>query len=92
MKVSLATLALLLTVAALHTEADREPANDPVICCFAHISLKIPFKHVQAYYRTSDACHLPAVIFQTKKGWLFCANPSEDWVQEYIRDLDSRSK
>ncbi|TKC35483.1 hypothetical protein EI555_004130 [Monodon monoceros] len=26
--------------------------------------------------------------FQTKRGRQLCANPSEDWVQEYITDLE----
>ena len=30
----------------------------------------------------------PLLSFKTKKGRQVCADPSEDWVQEYITDLE----
>ncbi|KAB0396114.1 hypothetical protein E2I00_004582 [Balaenoptera physalus] len=33
----------------------------------------------------------PLHSFQTKRGQEVCADPSEDWVQEYITDLELRA-
>ncbi|KAF5916062.1 regakine-1-like [Diceros bicornis minor] len=91
MKGSLATLAFLL-IAALHSEANEEPANDQTPCCFSYISRKISLRFVKDYYRTSDLCPMPAVVFLTGKGRQVCVNPGVAWVQEYITYLDSQSK
>ncbi|KAB0396097.1 hypothetical protein E2I00_004565 [Balaenoptera physalus] len=38
----------------------------------------------------SSVCNTFVLLqsFQTKRGRQLCANPSEDWVQEYITDLE----
>ncbi|XP_006174920.2 regakine-1 [Camelus ferus] len=59
MRVSLATLAFLLTIAALHSEASPEPADNPTTCCLSYISRKIPLSFVKDYERTSDLCSQP---------------------------------
>ncbi|EPY88428.1 C-C motif chemokine 3 [Camelus dromedarius] len=90
MRVSLATLAFLLTIAALHSEASPEPADNPTTCCLSYISRKIPLSFVKDYERTSDLCSQPGVIFLTKKMRQICADPKEAWVEKYIRYLDSQ--
>ncbi|XP_045745322.1 regakine-1-like [Mirounga angustirostris] len=94
MKVILATLAFLLILAVLYTEANEEPVNKltPGPCCFAYISRRVPLRFVEGYDRTSDQCPTPGVIFLTRQGRQICANPSVAWVQEYIRHLDHVSK
>uniref|UniRef100_A0A4W2GI76 C-C motif chemokine n=1 Tax=Bos indicus x Bos taurus TaxID=30522 RepID=A0A4W2GI76_BOBOX len=62
--------------------------NTPTDCCFSFVSRQIPRKLVDDYYETSSQCSKPGIIFQTKKGRQVCANPTEDWVQEYITDLE----
>ncbi|XP_040091714.1 C-C motif chemokine 3-like [Oryx dammah] len=63
-------------------------ANTPADCCFSFVSRQIPRKLVDDYYETSSQCSKPGVIFWTKRGRQVCADPSEDWVQEYITDLE----
>nr|XP_014717732.1 regakine-1-like [Equus asinus] len=91
MRGSLVTLAFLLTLAALHSEASEEPANNQASCCFSFISRKIPLRFVRDYDRTSELCLMPGVIFHTKTGRQICTNPSDAWVQQYIRYLDGKS-
>ncbi|XP_040100015.1 regakine-1-like [Oryx dammah] len=86
-RVSLATLAFLLTLAILHSEANEEPADNllfllhvkgnPTLSCG-----KLP----------KDQCPQPEVIFQTKSGQSICADPGQAWVQKYIKYLDQKSK
>ncbi|XP_057571911.1 C-C motif chemokine 3-like [Hippopotamus amphibius kiboko] len=90
MEVPGAALAILLLTAALscHINSASLGANTPTSCCFSYISRPIPRKFVNDYYETSSQCSKPGVIFQTKRGREVCADPSEDWVQEYITDLE----
>uniref|UniRef100_A0A4W2E860 C-C motif chemokine n=1 Tax=Bos indicus x Bos taurus TaxID=30522 RepID=A0A4W2E860_BOBOX len=62
--------------------------NNPTDCCFSFVSRQIPRKFVDDYYETSSQCSKPGIIFKTKRGRQVCADPSEDWVQEYIIDLE----
>ncbi|XP_006048116.1 C-C motif chemokine 3 isoform X1 [Bubalus bubalis] len=62
--------------------------NTPTDCCFSFVSRQIPRKFVDDYYETSSQCSKPGIIFKTKRGRQVCADPSEDWVQEYITDLE----
>nr|CAI9701499.1 unnamed protein product [Rangifer tarandus platyrhynchus] len=63
-------------------------AITPTDCCFSFVSRQIPRKFVDDYYETSSQCSQPGVVFKTKRGRQVCADPSEDWVQEYIADLE----
>uniref|UniRef100_A0A4W2GMM3 C-C motif chemokine 3-like n=1 Tax=Bos indicus x Bos taurus TaxID=30522 RepID=A0A4W2GMM3_BOBOX len=63
-------------------------ANTPTACCFSFVSRQIPRKFVDDYYETSSQCSAPLHSFKTKRGRQVCADPSEDWVQEYITDLE----
>ncbi|KAM9746799.1 C-C motif chemokine 3-like [Dama dama] len=85
-----AALAVLLLTTALsaHTCSASLGANTPTACCFSFVSRQIPRKFVDDYYETSSQCSQPGVIFKTKRGRQVCADPSEDWVQEYITDLE----
>ncbi|XP_036925787.1 regakine-1-like [Sturnira hondurensis] len=89
MRASLVLLTFLLTVAALHSEANKEPAQDQVTpCCFSFSLRRIPFRFVKGYYWTTTQCPTPGVVFLTKHGKEICTNPSDDWVQQYIEQLD----
>uniref|UniRef100_A0A5F5PT78 C-C motif chemokine n=1 Tax=Equus caballus TaxID=9796 RepID=A0A5F5PT78_HORSE len=63
-------------------------SDPPTACCFSYTLRKLPRNFVVDYYETSSLCSQPAVVFQTKKGRQVCANPSDDWVQEYMDDLE----
>ncbi|KAM8815624.1 regakine-1-like [Rhynchonycteris naso] len=93
MRVSLALLAFLLTVAALHSEANEEPPkNEAVTCCLSFLRRPFPLRHVQDYRETSDTCATPGIIFTMTGGRQICTNPSDAWVQRYIRRLNQNSK
>ncbi|TEA35233.1 hypothetical protein DBR06_SOUSAS2810107 [Sousa chinensis] len=57
-------------------------------CCFTYTSRKIPRRKVVNFFKTSSQCSRPGIIFVTRKGLYICANPTDDWVQEYFRDLE----
>ncbi|XP_037348681.1 C-C motif chemokine 3-like isoform X2 [Talpa occidentalis] len=90
MEVPAAVLAVLLLTAALCSQTCSASfgANIPTACCFSYISRRIPRKFIVDYYETSNLCSKSGVIFQTKRAWQVCADPREDWVQEYITHLD----
>ncbi|XP_006832401.1 PREDICTED: c-C motif chemokine 3 [Chrysochloris asiatica] len=89
MKVPVASLAILLSIAALCTQAFSTPisADIPTACCFTYVNRQILKKFVASYYETSSQCSKPAIIFITKKNRQICADPREAWVQEYITNL-----
>lgn len=63
-------------------------ADTPTACCFSYVARQLSRKIVADYFETSSQCSKPGVIFQTKRGRQVCANPTEDWVQEYVTDLE----
>ncbi|XP_055475808.1 C-C motif chemokine 8-like [Psammomys obesus] len=95
MKIYIVLLCLLLTAVTVSPEEQAGPdkAFVPVSCCFAAIKRRIPFKMVQSYRRiTSIQCSWEAVVFKTKKGRLICADPTENWVNDYVVLLDQKSQ
>uniref|UniRef100_A0A8B9X851 C-C motif chemokine n=1 Tax=Bos mutus grunniens TaxID=30521 RepID=A0A8B9X851_BOSMU len=72
----------------LSSRSELFSTNTPTDCCFSFVSRQIPRKFVDDYYETSSQCSKPGIIFKTKRGRQVCADPSEDWVQEYIIDLE----
>uniref|UniRef100_A0A8C0K6G6 C-C motif chemokine n=1 Tax=Canis lupus dingo TaxID=286419 RepID=A0A8C0K6G6_CANLU len=59
----------------------------PAECCFRYITRAIPRHRITDYFETSSQCSRAGIIFITKNGHSICANPSDDWVQDYIKDL-----
>ncbi|XP_043860970.1 C-C motif chemokine 4-like [Dromiciops gliroides] len=89
MKVSGAALSILLLIAFSSLASSAPMGSDPpTSCCFSYVNQKIPRNRVTDYYETSSLCSQPAVVFLTKKGRQVCANPSDDWVQTYVDDLE----
>ncbi|XP_029470007.1 C-C motif chemokine 4-like [Rhinatrema bivittatum] len=89
MKPGLTALCALL-LAAFCSEVLSAPAGAdiPTSCCFSYTARKIPRSHVQDYFITSSMCPQPAIIFITRKGREVCANPEEEWVDNYVTDLE----
>ncbi|PKK19000.1 C-C motif chemokine 5, transcript variant X2 [Columba livia] len=80
---------IILLAAALFPQASPAPIGaDTTVCCFSYTSRKLPQSHVKDYFYTSSKCSQPAVVFVTRKSREVCANPEEDWVQEYMSDLE----
>ncbi|KTF88099.1 hypothetical protein cypCar_00047710 [Cyprinus carpio] len=63
----------------------------PQRCCFTFSTRPVPIKKVVEYSRTSQQCPKEAVLFKTVKGHYVCANPTDSWVKENIKIIDSRN-
>ncbi|XP_020657278.1 C-C motif chemokine 4 [Pogona vitticeps] len=63
-------------------------SDPPTSCCFTYTAKKIPREYVVDYYETNSRCSQPAVVLITRKRKEICANPTERWVQEYVKDLE----
>ncbi|NWX05033.1 CCL4 protein, partial [Caloenas nicobarica] len=88
MKVSVAALTLLIAAFCYQTSSAPLGSDPPTSCCFSYTSRQLPRTFVVEYYETSSQCSQPGVVFVTKKGRQVCANPENDWVQEYMSDLE----
>ncbi|XP_074046483.1 C-C motif chemokine 3-like 1 [Macrotis lagotis] len=86
MKSSIAMLSVFIMAFAFCYQVSALPGPDA--CCFKYTSRKISQEQVVAFYETSSQCPLPGIIFLTKKGHQRCADPSESWVQKYIKELN----
>uniref|UniRef100_A0A7N5K2R4 C-C motif chemokine 14-like n=1 Tax=Ailuropoda melanoleuca TaxID=9646 RepID=A0A7N5K2R4_AILME len=95
MKVSMAAISILLILlitCALGRKAEfssRGPYH-PAECCVSYIAQAIPRHRITDYYETSSQCSRPGIVFITKKGHSVCANPGDEWVQDYIKDLEGK--
>ncbi|XP_074889421.1 C-C motif chemokine 4 homolog [Buteo buteo] len=88
MKVFVASLTILIAALCYQTSAAPIGSDPPTSCCFSYTSRQLPRSFVVEYYETNSQCPQPAVVFITKKGRQVCANPEQDWVQEYMSDLE----
>uniref|UniRef100_A0A7N9D6N9 C-C motif chemokine n=1 Tax=Macaca fascicularis TaxID=9541 RepID=A0A7N9D6N9_MACFA len=62
-----------------------EWVNTPSTCCLKFYEKVLPRRLVVGYRKALN-CNLPAIIFITKRNREVCTNPSDDWVQEYIKN------
>ncbi|XP_022365482.1 C-C motif chemokine 14 [Enhydra lutris kenyoni] len=95
MKVSMAATSLfliLLITCALGRKPEQSSRGPyhPAECCVSYIAQAITRHRITDYYETSSQCSKPGVVFITKKGHSVCANPRDDWVQNYIKDLEEK--
>ncbi|XP_027480477.1 C-C motif chemokine 5 [Zalophus californianus] len=63
-------------------------SSDTTPCCFAYISRRLPFTHIQQYFYTSSKCSMPAVVRSTQRHRQVCANPQKKWVRDHISSLE----
>uniref|UniRef100_A0A2I3H0B4 Chemokine interleukin-8-like domain-containing protein n=1 Tax=Nomascus leucogenys TaxID=61853 RepID=A0A2I3H0B4_NOMLE len=86
MQVSTAALAVLLCTMALCNQFSASLAADtPTACCFSYISRQIPQNFIADYFETSSQCSKPIFLPTSRE---VHADPSEEWVQKYISDLE----
>ncbi|NXC41746.1 CCL4 protein, partial [Penelope pileata] len=88
MKISVAALAVLLAAVCCQTSAAPMGSDPPISCCISYAARQMPFSFVQDYYETNSRCSQPGVVFITKKGRQVCADPEQDWVQQYMSNLE----
>ncbi|NWV08817.1 CCL4 protein, partial [Ptilonorhynchus violaceus] len=88
MKVSVVALAILIAAFCYQTSAAPLGSDPPTSCCFSYISRQLPRHFVKDYYETNSQCPQSAVVFITKRDREVCADPSEDWVQQYMNELE----
>ncbi|XP_004707415.3 C-C motif chemokine 14 isoform X3 [Echinops telfairi] len=81
-------LTLDATIQAKAESSSRGPYH-PAECCLAYTTHPIPLSRLSGYYETSSQCSKPGIVFITKKGHAICANPSDAWVQRYVRNLEA---
>uniref|UniRef100_A0A8C9E999 C-C motif chemokine n=1 Tax=Phocoena sinus TaxID=42100 RepID=A0A8C9E999_PHOSS len=62
-----------------------ESVNPPPTCCLKYHEKVLPRK-VVVRYRKALNCYLPSIIFITRRKREICTNPTNEWVQEYIKD------
>ncbi|XP_070249384.1 C-C motif chemokine 15-like [Myotis yumanensis] len=71
----------------LNPLSDSLGIHHPADCCLSYTSRKIRCKSMKSYFLTTSGCSQPAVIFNTKKGKLVCANPDKADVQDCVTKL-----
>ncbi|XP_037348683.1 C-C motif chemokine 14-like [Talpa occidentalis] len=94
MKISAASSSLLFLLITVTLGSKTEPSSrgpyHPAECCFNYIIHKVPRSRITDYYETSSQCSKPGIVFITRKSIPICADPREDWVQDYITDLEEK--
>ncbi|XP_015682221.1 C-C motif chemokine 3-like [Protobothrops mucrosquamatus] len=68
-------------------QSDGQSFDIPTLCCYAFMTHHIPLSLLKSFEYTSSGCSQPGVVFITKRGIKTCANPLEQWVQDYIHAL-----
>ncbi|XP_032139866.1 fractalkine isoform X2 [Sapajus apella] len=61
------------------------------ITCSKMTSVRIPVTLLLRYQHNQASCGKPAIILETRKNKLFCADPKEKWVQEAKQHLDRQA-
>nr|QLA10420.1 C-C motif chemokine 25 [Lateolabrax japonicus] len=85
------TLFCLLIVSFLYFALAHVTYDD---CCLKYVK-KMNHrtqKHaVQYRWQVPDGgCNIPAVIFTMRKGRVLCADPTEKWVAELMKKIDTK--
>uniref|UniRef100_A0A4W5KW58 Chemokine interleukin-8-like domain-containing protein n=1 Tax=Hucho hucho TaxID=62062 RepID=A0A4W5KW58_9TELE len=63
-------------------------------CCLKYVTRvkKTAERMVTSYRRqeTDGGCNIHAIVFTMKRGRLFCANPTEKWVNELMLKVETK--
>ncbi|KAK5606938.1 hypothetical protein CRENBAI_012874 [Crenichthys baileyi] len=83
----LAICLLLLSSLVLQTYAYNFGPDE---CCFKFIPKALPKKRVVNFRRTESLCPMEGVLFTMKNGNEFCADTSQQWVKDIIKDQERK--
>ncbi|XP_049628704.1 C-C motif chemokine 14 isoform X1 [Suncus etruscus] len=72
------------------SQEKRGGPYQPTECCFKFTTRVFPLYRIKSYYKTGSQCTRPGIIFITKRDYLICANPNDNWVQSHIRNLQEQ--
>ncbi|XP_017574005.1 C-C motif chemokine 25 [Pygocentrus nattereri] len=65
-------------------------------CCLRHVNSvkKHTIKNVVSYRKQEldGGCNIAAIVFKTKRGRFFCANPKDKWVQKLLEKVDRENE
>ncbi|XP_071765032.1 C-C motif chemokine 4-like [Centroberyx gerrardi] len=79
---------LFSTLAVLASQSSFAPDE----CCFRFAPGRLPKNNVLSYHHTHSQCAMNGVLFQMKTGVKICADPTQRWVQNIIKTVNSRPK
>ncbi|XP_041123941.1 C-C motif chemokine 4-like [Polyodon spathula] len=65
-------------------------SSGPKKCCFEFSVQQLPIGRIVEYTKTSPRCSNQGVLFRTHAGRQVCANPSDSWVQNYMKYFDRK--
>ncbi|XP_027016040.1 monocyte chemotactic protein 1B-like [Tachysurus fulvidraco] len=85
----LLSVAVVLLSAVTITEGMRYSSKTNV-CCYSYQQRPLRTNMVSSYSQTSPQCSKQAILFKTKRGKDVCANPTDAWVKELIKFMDSK--
>ncbi|XP_046883481.1 C-C motif chemokine 25-like [Hypomesus transpacificus] len=84
-------LFFLLILACLYLTLAQGSYED---CCLRYAkSVGKGTRRIVKSYRkqeTDGGCNIPAVVFTTKRGRVFCADPNEKWVNDLISKIENK--
>ncbi|KAL7862711.1 hypothetical protein SRHO_G00116950 [Serrasalmus rhombeus] len=83
--------AVVVLLSAVTFSEGMRYGSAPKTCCFDFTRQPVKLSLVKAYSFTSQQCSKQAVLFMTRKGRQVCARPTDTWVQEYIKVLNSKT-
>ncbi|KAM6176950.1 fractalkine [Erethizon dorsatum] len=83
-------LAVLCHLTVLLAGQQHGVAKCEIIC--DKMTSVIPKGLLLHYQRNRGSCGKPAIILETKRHRLFCADPKEKWVQEAMQHIDSQTR
>ncbi|KAK6479959.1 hypothetical protein HHUSO_G19116 [Huso huso] len=84
----LATLLLALCLQAAKSQP-RSVNHSKQICSCKVMQAKVIKAKIESFFHSSG-CTRKVVVFTTKRGLLFCADPEEDWVKKEIQKLSEK--
>ncbi|MBN3272545.1 CCL4 protein, partial [Polyodon spathula] len=82
---------VLVLLCAISLGDGLRMSNGPKKCCFEFAVQQLPRGRIVEYTKTSPRCSNQGVLFRTHAGRQVCANPSDSWVQNYMKYFDRKN-